>query len=154
MRIVACILPSGPSSACPTVPRPRIRPSVTPFCLSRPATPTAVIKDAPRVRCRDPHREPRGLISQGIRKVPYLRHPAVIVWTPQRVRAELPFARRGVPLVPDRAPLMAIPPSRVDIGGVRYAVRTGGRRSHPRGVRDLAAAYAGARSLMSPAAYN
>src|SRR5215208_1082887 len=38
MRIVARIVPSGPSSACPTVPRPSIRPSVAPFCLSNPGT--------------------------------------------------------------------------------------------------------------------
>src|SRR4051812_3211162 len=45
MRIVARILPSGPSSACPTVPRPRIRPSVTPFCLSKLDTSTAALTE-------------------------------------------------------------------------------------------------------------
>src|SRR5215207_10947743 len=36
--MVARILPSGPSSAIPTLPRPSIRPSVAPFCLSNPGT--------------------------------------------------------------------------------------------------------------------
>src|SRR4051794_25002962 len=43
IRTVAVILPSDPSSACPTVPRPRIRPSVAPFWRSRSGTSTALL---------------------------------------------------------------------------------------------------------------
>src|SRR3954468_7827512 len=48
IRTLARILPSGPSSAVPTLPRPRIRPSVAPFCLSKSGTAAAWLIGPPR----------------------------------------------------------------------------------------------------------
>src|SRR5919197_2482689 len=114
MRTVPCIFPSDPSSACPTVPLPRIRPSVTPFCLSRADTSTAVSLTA----------APLALISGLATRVPdrssHKRYPRGASWPlsthrdriPENPRSQpihpaTPFAQRAAPLVRDRAPLVA-----------------------------------------------
>src|SRR5687768_2026873 len=113
MRIVARIFPSGPSSACPTFPRPRIRPSVTPFCLSRPGISAAVSLTAlpscpiSGFASRPPTAQLTGVLG---RLSSSFRIPDRIPKKGSRLGSdeELPFAPRAAPLVADRAPLVVL----------------------------------------------
>src|SRR5919108_3929499 len=115
MRTVACILPSDPSSACPTVPRPSNRPSVAPFCLSKAASTAVSLTGAPSVSdfgtsvARSQHvfshHESEGRPTGPL---PTRLDGIAAQARAERIHPAMPFARKAAPLVRDRAPLVLL----------------------------------------------